>query len=51
MSAKKKIKIGNNIPLMLQTHPSSLPDGMIEHAIERIWDGLLIKFNKRYIVV
>lgn len=50
-NGKGKKKVGNNIPLMLQTHSSSLPDGMIEHAIERIWDGLLMSCNKNYIVI
>ena len=46
-----KINVGNNIPLMLQTHITSLPDGMIEHTIERIWEGLLIKEKKEYMIV
>ncbi len=46
-----KINVGNNIPLMLQTHMTSLPDGMIEHTIERIWEGLLIKEKKEYMII
>lgn len=51
ISGNSKKRVGNNIPLMLQTHSSSLPDGMIEHSIERIWDGLLMSSNKNYLIV
>ena len=50
-NSKNKLNIGNNIPLMLKTHSTSLPDGMIEHSIERIWDGLLSRSKKEYIVI
>jgi hypothetical protein len=47
---KNKNMYGNNIPLMIGKKKESFPDGMIEHAIERIWDGLLQKKNKKYLI-
>ena len=51
LSSKSKKKIGNNIPMMIQNDPTSLPDGMIEHSIERIWDGLLSHSHEKHIVI
>ena len=51
INSNSNLNVGNNISLMLRTHPSSFPDGMIEHAVERVWDGLLFKSQKKYIVI